>query len=166
MSTTLQLKKRDTGENLVLSTDQFRAILNMPESEAKNQLYDLFKDIIESDAKIHDKRWLEQIVNFIPTDSEGRPKRVPFTEQAKWLKLAERISKLDTKKDGDFTLTAYQETIIWERLNSADFTIQGMPSACVRFIVDFLEATGRRFEDLEPEQDEENKPPKKDKKTE
>jgi len=166
MSTKLQLKKRKSEETIIVSTEQFRAVLKLPKSEAKTQLYDLFKDLIDTNLFVHDKRWLEQIVNFIPADEQGRPKRVPFTEQAKWLKLAERVAKLDAKKEGAFTLTAYQETIIWERLNSDEFTIQGMPAAFVSFILGFLDATGRQFADMEPEKDEDDKKSKKDKKAE
>ena len=165
MSTILNLKKRKSGDTAVLSIDQFRTMLGSPEDEVKDQLYVLFKSLIDIDQYIHDKHWLEQIVNFIALDDQGRPKRVPFTEQAKWLKLAERVGELDDKKEGPFTLTAYQETIIWERLNSDEFTIAGMPSGFVGFVLDFLEATGRRFAEMEPEKEEE-KTTKKDKKAE
>ena len=155
MATKLKLKKRKSGETAILNIDEFRPMLNLPESEGKDQLYTLFKGLLDIDQYVHDKRWLEQIVNFIPADEQGRPKRIPFTEQAKWLKLAGRVAELNIDNEGTFTLSAYQETIIWERLNSADFTITGMPSTFVGFILDFLEATGRRFADMEPEKDEE-----------
>lgn len=166
MSTILNLKKRKSGDTAVLSIDQFRAMLGSPEDEVKDQLYVLFKSLVDIDQYVHDKHWLEKIVNFIALDDQRRPKRVPFTEQAKWLKLAERVGELDDKKEGPFTLTPYQETIIWERLNSDEFTIQGMPQAFTGFILDFLDATGRRFADMEPEKDEDDKSTKKDKKTE
>jgi len=164
MSTTLKLKKRKTGTSITLDSDQIRAILRLPIPEAKERFYDLFSQIINTDSFIHDKRWLEQIVNFIALDSQGNAKRTPFTEQAKWLKLAERVAELDDTKEGDFTLTAYQETILWERLNSDEFTVQGLPQTFVGFVLDFLDTTGRRFADMEPEKDEDDKPLKKDKK--
>ena len=162
MSTELKLKRRETGENIILSTAQFRAILALPEADAKDRLYELFEQLSETEATVHDKRWLEQIINFIPLDREGKPKRVPFTSQAKWLKLAERVVALDDQIEGTFTLSDYQETIMWERLNSDEFTITGMPSAFVGFVLDFLDATGRRFADMEPEKDEAEKPEKKE----
>ena len=155
MSTKLQLKKRKSVDTAVLSIDQFRPMLNLPEPEAKDQLYDLFKNLLDIDQYVHDKHWLEQIVNYIALDDQGNAKRIPFTEQAKWLKLAEKVAKLDDSKEGAFALTAYQETIIWERLNSEDFTMRGMPQTFVSFILSFLDATGRRFADMEPEKDEE-----------
>ena len=154
MSTKLQLKKRLSGETIILSTARFRAILNLPMVEAKDKLYDLFAHLLEAEASVHDKRWLEQIVNFVPLDKDGKPKRTPFTKQAKWLKLAEKVGGLDDTKEGDFTLSGHQETIVWERLNSDEFTVQGMPRAFVSFILDFLDATGRRFADMEPEKSE------------
>ena len=157
MSTTLKLKRRKTGTAITLDSDQLRAIFRLPTSEAKDRLYNMFSQILDTDSFIHDKRWLEQIVNFIVIDKEGRPTRVSLTEQAKWLKLAERVGELDEEKEGDFTLTAYQETIIWERLNSNEFTIQGMPQTFVSFILDFLDTTGRRFADMEPEKDDDDK---------
>jgi len=168
MATKLQLKNRKSEDTAILSVNQFRSMLSLSELEAKDQLYALFKNLLDIDQYVHDKRWLEQIVNFIPVDEQGRPKRIPFTEQAKWLKLAGRVAELDSDIEGTFTLSDYQETIIWERLNSADFTIQGMPPAFVGFILDFLDATGRRFADMEPEKLDEttsDKPPK-DKKAE
>lgn len=164
MSTTLNLKKRKSVDTAVLSIDQFRSMLNSPEAEVKDQLYVLFKQLLDIDQYVHDKHWLEQIVNFIALDDQGRSKRIPFTEQAKWLKLAEKVGELDIKKEEGFTLTAYQETIIWERLNSDEFTISGMPQAFAGFILDFLDATGRRFAEMEPEKEEE-KTTKEDKKT-
>lgn len=167
MSTILKLKKRETKTSITLDSDPLHAILRLPDPEAKDRLHDMLSQMLDTDSFIHDKRWLEQIVNFIVVDKEGRPARVPLTEQAKWLKLAARVAGLDDTKEGDFTLTAYQETIIWERLNSDNFTIQGMPRSFVGFILDFLDATGRRFADMEPEkdEDEDDKTSKKDKKT-
>lgn len=164
MATILNLKKRKSGDTAVLSIDQFRPMLNLPESEAKDQLYALFQNLVDIDQYVHDKHWLEQIVNFIALDNEGNAKRIPFTEQAKWLKLAEKVGELDIKKEGGFTLTAYQETIIWERFNSDDFTMRGMPQAFVGFVLDFLDVTGRRFADMEPEKDEEKSESDKKKK--
>ena len=166
MATKLQLKKRVSGDTIILSTAQFKSILDLPVEDAKDRLYELFENLIETDAMVHDKRWLEQIVNFLPLDKEGRPKRTPFTNQVKWLKLAEKVGELDDKKEGPFTLTGFQETIIWERLNSDEFTITGMPTGFVGFVLDFLDVTGRRFADMEPEKDEDDKSTKKDKKAE
>ena len=155
MATKLKLKKRRSENMAVLSLDQFRSIFKLPELEAKDRLYNLFKNLLDEDnPSVHDKHWLEQIVNFVPLDNQNKPKRIPFTEQAKWLKLAARVAELEIDKEGDFTLSDYQETIIWERLNSAEFAIQGMPLAFVSFILDFLDATGRRFADMEPEKSE------------
>ncbi|MBA7515244.1 hypothetical protein ES705_07283 [subsurface metagenome] len=166
MSTTLKLKKRKTGISIMLDSDQLRVILRLPTPEAKDRLHDMFSRMLDSDSFIHDRRWLEMIVNFVAVGREGRPTRVKLTEQAKWLKLAERVAEIDDAKENDFTLTAYQETIIWERLNSEEFTIAGMPSGLAGFILDFLDATGRRFANMEPEKDEDDKPSKKDKNVE
>lgn len=153
--TILKLKKRKTGTSMTLDMEQLRVILNMPTPTAKDRLHDLLSNLLAStEPEIHDKRWLEQIVNFVAVDKEGRPVRVPLTEQAKWLTIAARIADLDDSGEGDFALSAYQETIIWERLNSDEFTITGMPQAFAAFVLDFLEVTGRRFAEMEPEKPE------------
>lgn len=150
MSTVLQLKKRQSGSSVTLDTEQLHAVLNLPAPTAKDRLYDMLSGLMDSKPFIHDKRWLEQIVNFIAVDKENRPVRVPLTEQTKWLKLATRIGELDDSVEGDFTLSDYQETILWERLNNEEFTVTGMPQAFASFLLDFLETTGRRFADMEP----------------
>jgi len=156
MATKLQLKKRKAGGTITVDMMRIRSIMEQPENEAKDLLYRMFSDLKDIEGNVHDKKWLEEIVNYIPVDEQGRPQRVTLVEQAKWLRLAERVARLDDENEGDFTLTDYQETIIWERLNSPDFKISGMPQAFVSFVLDFLEATGRRFADMEPERDEES----------
>jgi len=156
MATKLRLKNRKVGGTVTIDVARIRSIMERPEAEAKDLLYQMFENLKDVEGSIHDKKWLEEIVNYIPTDDQGRPQKVTLVEQAKWLRLAERVAKLDGEREGDFTLTDYQETIIWERLNSPDFKISGMPQAFVSFVLDFLEATGRRFADMEPEKDEES----------
>jgi len=156
MATKLRLKNRKVGGTVTIDVARIRSIMERPEAEAKDLLYQMFENLKDVEGSIHDKKWLEEIVNYIPTDDQGRPQKVTLVEQAKWLRLAERVAKLDGEREGDFTLTDYQETIIWERLNSPDFKISGMPQAFVFFVLDFLEATGRRFADMEPEKEEEN----------
>jgi len=156
MATKLRLKNRNVGGTVTIDVARVRSIMERPEDEAKDLLYRMFENLKDVEGSVHDKKWLEEIVNYIPTDDQGRPQKVTLVEQAKWLRLAERVAKLDGEREGDFTLSDYQETIIWERLNSPDFKISGMPQAFVLFVLDFLEATGRRFADMEPEKEEEN----------
>jgi len=156
MTTKLQLKNRKVGGTVTIDVTHIRKIMERPADDAKELLYEMFENLKGVEGTIHDKKWLEEIVNYIPLDDKGQPKQVSLIEQAKWLKLAECVAKLEYGREDDFILNDFQENIIWERLNSPDFKITGFPSAFVSFVLDFLEATGRRFSDMEPEKEKEN----------
>jgi len=118
------------------------------EKESKDELWDMFKNLVENDTKVSDVEWLKLIVNHVPKDG------LPLTKMAKWLPLAERVNDLDENKEGTFTLSQFQSDLIWERLRSDKFILHKMPSAFVSFILDFKKVTGKHFPDEEPEETE------------
>jgi hypothetical protein len=144
---TLELKERPSG-----------VVLNMPvamieelvEANDKNKLWDLFKGLVEKKpSKVHDKRWLELIVNWTP--KEG----IPLTEGARWLKLAVRVGALDDQREGKFTLSKDHVDQIWKRVTSPEFKINNISLAFAAFILDFQKATGKHFTEEDDFEDKE-----------
>ena len=143
MSIKLNLKKRLSRETLSLPLPLIKGLIDR---EDKDGLWNLFNNLANDDnVYVHDRNWLELIINWIP---EGG---VPLTESAKWFKLAKRVSALDTDKEGDFTLTPYQNDLIWQRLISPSFKLERLPPAFVHFVIDYQEASGRHFPEEEPD---------------
>jgi len=95
--------------------------------------------------RVHDKRWLETIVNFVPARDDGQPIPQPLTKQAEWMKLARRVGELDETIEGTFQLSSADVERIWRRLNDEKFAMRGFPTAYQEFILDFCEKTGKRF---------------------
>ena len=143
MAIKLKIKKRDEKLNVSIPLSLAKAII---EKESKDELRNIFKDLVENDTNVSDVEWLKLIVNHVP---EGG---LPLTKMAKWLPLAERVNDLDENKEGTFTLSQFQTDLIWERLRSDKFILHKMPSAFVSFILDFKKTTGKHFSDEEPEE--------------
>lgn len=146
MSTILNLKKRVTRETLSLPLFILKGFVD---KDDKDGLWSFFQSLAnDNEVYVHDKHWLELIVNWMP---EGG---MALTESAKWFKLADRVSTLDIDKEGDFTLTAYQSDIIWQRLINPKFKMDRLPAPFVKFVMDFQEVTGRHFPEEEPDEAE------------
>jgi hypothetical protein len=155
MSVVLELKKRTQTTSLQVPVQPIQDALAQGEVEGKNTLWNFFKELGTVEPTVHDKNWLEMITNWIATDEQGQPKPVSLTKQAKWFKLAERISALDPEKEGKFTLSQFQADLIWSRLTNEEFTIIRMPVPFISFIMEFQEAIGKQFPDVEIEEEKE-----------
>ncbi len=146
MSTILNLKKRVTRDSLNLPLFIVKGFID---KEDKDGLWNFFASLAnEDEVYVHDKHWLELIINWVPEGGTS------LTESAKWFKLADRVTSLDTGKEGNFTLTAYQSDIIWQRLINPNFKMERLPAPFVKFVMDFQGATGRHFPEEEPNETE------------
>ena len=150
-SITLHLKIRDNDEVATASVAYLRAIYSQKSVDRiKDSLYEFFKPIRESPAKIHDKHWLKMIVDFVPMTETGQPsqpliaKLTSLTTLAPWLDLALRISHL-TKSSDSLELSIADIDLIWSRLCSPDFRVEKIPTPFAEFLLDFLTATGKSF---------------------
>ena len=139
MAYTLKLKRRAGRDALQIP---LQALKNMLANGRDTLLADLER--IAKDDQVHDKAWLETIVNWTP---EGG---MPLTEMSKWMKLAQRVSSLDDGREGDFTLSQWHVDLIWSRLTDARYKVIRMSPPFVEFLIGFQEATGKRFENQEP----------------
>lgn len=143
MSTTMKLKKRLTRETLTLPINVLKGFVDRDDKEG---LFNFFGSLAnEDEIYVHDKHWLELLVNWMP---EGG---VALTESAKWFKLASRVADLDVEKEGNFTLSAYQADLVWQRLVNPQFKLDRLPQPFIGFVQDFQEASGRHFPEEEPD---------------
>jgi len=146
MATILKLKKRVTRDTLNLPLFLVKGFVD---KEDKDGLWNFFASLAKEDEVfVHDKHWLELIINWMPEGGHS------LTESAKWFKLADRVSALDTDREGDFTITAYQTDIIWQRLIDPKFKLERLPVPFVKFVTDFQGITGRHFPEEEPDVEE------------
>ncbi|HLE03857.1 MAG TPA: hypothetical protein VI729_04485 [Anaerolineales bacterium] len=143
MAYTLKLKWRPGRESISIPLQNLREMLK---SQPEQVLEELGR--LAANDQVHDKFWLEMIVNWAP---EGG---IPLTEMSKWLKLAQRVGSLDDSREGDFTLSQWTVDLIWARLTHPKFLMVRMSPALAGFLVEFQEATGKRFQDQEPEPEE------------
>jgi hypothetical protein len=143
MATNLNLKKRPTRDTLALP---FMLIKGYVDREDRDGLWKFFEGLSDDDeTMVHDKHWLELIVNWMP---EGG---APLAESAKWFKLAGRVAALDPDREGNFTLSDFQAELIWKRLISPNFKMDRLPAPFVAFVQDFQKASGRHFPEEEPD---------------
>lgn len=146
MATKLNLKKRKDEPTITLSIPQIQSFLD---SGSKDGLWNFFIGVKDKETKdyVHDKFWLETIVNWVP---EGG---LPMTTMAKWFKLADKVTGLDDTREGTITLSDFQVGLIWGRMNDANFKLVKLNPQLVGFIMDFQEASGRHFEEEEPDKE-------------
>jgi len=142
---TLKLKLRDQkADRLMLDLKAIGNLVKEDTEESRKNLFDTFKKL-SARPQVHDKRWLEMIVNFTPRDG------APLTELAKWLGLAKRVADLDDTREGTFTLSQWHVDLIWSRLSSDKFVlVNGLDPLLAEFLLEFMQVTGKNFPDGEP----------------
>ena len=153
MAVELYLKKRGQSDTARVSLRLIREIMSQDGVVGKDRLWELFDNIKDAALPIHDKIWLETLVNWMPTtrDMQGRmvPKPVPLTDKYKWIKLIQRVAELDEDREGPFTLSQLQADILWKRLVSKEFEIVNLPIPFIEFLLDLQEAYGKQLPEIE-----------------
>ncbi|KKL75670.1 hypothetical protein LCGC14_2052560 [marine sediment metagenome] len=137
----INLKLRN-GKQVITALKQI--VVDIIKSGDKEVLWNTFKQLTEDDT-VHDKEWLEMIVNWVPSGG------LPLTEMSRWLKLAKRVGDLDGRPEGTFTLSEWHVNLIWDRLTNEDFKLSILSPAFAAFLLDFQAVTGKSFEDGEPD---------------
>jgi hypothetical protein len=143
MATTLQLKKRLANDQVGIN----RRLLVQKIEQDKQQpgiMASFFEQALASNDLpdyVHDKQHLELIAYWQP---EGG---LTTREDAKWLGLRARISRLDDTAEGGFTLNSAQADLIWKRLKDERFK-GGRGEQWSAFMLDYLSATRNVFEDV------------------
>ncbi len=147
MAVKLKLKKRKDDPTITMSISQLQSIITTGEPDG---LLNFFTGIMEKEVKkyIHDKSWLEMIVNWVP---EGG---LPMTTMAKWFKLTSKVAELDDTKEGTIILSDFQVALIWGRLTDPKYKMVRVSPQYIGFIQDFQKASGRHFEEEEPDKEE------------
>jgi hypothetical protein len=142
MATTLKLKKRPISDFVNFPLKLLREVMM---SGDKDALWDLCSPVLSGDLTVHDKRWLELLIDWAPEGGQ------PLSRSAPWFKLAARVAEIDPEREGEFTLSQYQTELVWGRMTNPGFKVDSLPSAFIGFIVDFQEVTGRHFAEEEPD---------------
>jgi len=124
----LMLKQRKSDERIEMSPD----ICKLSKDELYNRVQSA--NIVDT---IHDKVWMEMIVNHIP---EGG---LTMTEVAAWFPLTSRLNELDTSKECELLLTVQDIDMIWKRLQDQNFKLQRTSYALVEFFLDLQKVVGR-----------------------
>lgn len=145
MAVKVTLKKRRALDHILVPID---TIVPLVEKDDKENLMNFFTGLAKQEWVVHDRRWLEHIINWVPEGGQ------PLTKAAMWFKLAARVAELDPEKEGGFTFSKFQADLIWTRLNNPQFVVDRVPQAFRDFILDFQEASGMKF----PEEEEDDKP--------
>jgi hypothetical protein len=145
MSVVLKLKLRPLPGSMSVSVAFITGIMQQPRPVAEQQLYNKFQELLGNGAadRVHDKMWLETIVNWTPTDGQ-----LSLTEAAPWFKLAARVARLDDQREGDFTLSSAQADLIFNRLKDERFQVRQLNAAFAQFCLDFMAAFGKRLDSI------------------
>lgn len=140
----LQLRQRELHDTVSVPAKTIAGILA---EGTKDQLWAFFAEVAKRKGTVHDKQWLQMIVNWTP---EGG---LALAELSKWLKLVQRVDRLDDTKEGPFTLSLAQADLIWRRLTSADYKVRGLDPNFAAFVSEYLRASGHHFVDVTDEMD-------------
>ena len=66
---TLELKRRKGDNRVIIPLDVIKAIINRPNPEvAKQELWNFFEPVRETDVYTHDKLWLKKLIDWQPRD--------------------------------------------------------------------------------------------------
>lgn len=139
---TLDLQGRETDGTVEVNMEVVRRILDMPDVVAGRQFVKMFKAL---EATVHDSFWLSTIINWSP--QEG----LPLTTIAPWLKLAERVAKLDINYEGPFVLSSGQADLIYNRLEDPNFKLNGLSPALAAFLLMFFKAIDKHPKEMTKE---------------
>ena len=146
MSYTLKLKLRKVKNNLLIPVEQIQSILDTKDRE---KLWETFEGLSKLKPVIHDKEWLEMIINWIPEHG------MPFIETSRWLKLAVKVSELDDTTETELELSQKHINLIWDRLTSSEFKLRNqLSSAFAEFILEFQDTTKKTLISDEDELEE------------
>jgi hypothetical protein len=140
-ATTLQLKRRPRTGTIGLNLGWLTQVMQQPPEVGKDLLWNELKPLSAATPTVHDKEWLEIIVNWVPENGQ-----LKFTEMAPWLKLASRVAALDDQREGPFTLSSGQADLIFNRLKDERFTLRSLPAALADFCLEFMTAYGKRID--------------------
>ena len=158
--TKLELKIRTRSKSVRVEISKILEWLDSSEEDAKQLMYDYFSPMTEENAQVHDKVFLQGIINWVPVDEKsGRPKGLLFTDRVQWIPLTRKVNAVDESKEGTILLTNKDIDLIMHRLKSKQYKTIGFSEPFTDFLINFLEQTGKWFDGFDPkEMDEEDQP--------
>lgn len=146
----LLLKQREDDTSATFRIALMREVVKRREEEAKDALYAMFKPYANGMGEgVHDTHWLKIIINW------AGEKGLPLTEMAKWFGIAKKVNRLKGQGDEELLLSEREVDLLFARMKDDKFTITGLQPSFVEFMLDFCDATGRQFDTMVKEKDEE-----------
>lgn len=144
---TFQTKLRTQEDVVSIRMDRLRDLLT--EKDAGTRLFEEFGRYAALPARVHDKVWLEMILDWVPSSKAPSGQFVPdglsITEQAKWIDLARRVRRLKEEDGATLRLYGWEVEMIWKRVTSQNFLMQRFSLALLEFLQEFGQATGNSF---------------------
>lgn len=138
-NTVMNLKLRKVEGTI---TARMEPVAEIIRSGDKDVLFEMFSSLKSQPQFIHDQWWLELITGYVPKDG------IAPRDQAPWFGLRARVGKLDTTREGRFTLNPSQSALIWKRICDPDFRVNVMSGLWSEFVVEFCRAAGTQFEGM------------------
>ena len=159
MTTILKLKVRQRSNTVNVSVEMIKAWLDQSEEDAAQSMYEFFKPIKENEPTVHDKIFLANIINWVPTirDKAGNitSTGLSLTQQVRWYKLADRLDDVSDEEEGEIKLANKDIDAIMERIKSPEYKMPGLSKPYREFLTDFLRTTHKYFDDFDPSKDDE-----------
>jgi len=148
----LEVKLRPNGRKRVynIAADAVEKIMAEEPARAGELLFSAFKGTQAREDKVSDVVWLEQLVSWTP---QGEKAGMSIKEMAPYIRLAERIGRLPDDKELRVRFSDYDIGLLHTRMTRDDFKWQLLSPALAGFVADFLDATGKKFDTIEDDED-------------
>lgn len=151
---TLELKRRKGDNRVILPLNVIKSLMRNPNSEiAKQELWNYFEPVLETEVYTHDKLWIKKLIDWQP------PGGLALSTIAEWFPLIANFKEIDDSKDCEFEITKFQAGLLWNRLNNDKFVpfpeVPGQPppeisTTFVEFVMYLQEVGGFHFGKEEP----------------
>jgi hypothetical protein len=152
---TLELKRRKGDNRIILPLNVVKALMRNPNPEiAKQELWNYFEPVLETDIYTHDKLWIKKLIDWQP------PGGLALSAIAEWFPLIGNFKEIDDSKDCDFVITKFQAGLLSDRLQNDKFIpfpeVPGQPPpeisvTFIEFVMYFNGVCGFHFGKEEPE---------------
>lgn len=162
MATILKLKLRDRGDSVTIPFQAVANWLKLDEETAKDRMYTFFQPLKGNDLQIHDKRFMEQTINWSPvvvTERGPVAKGLPLTEQLRWHRIGRELEEIPDDEEGILKLRSKDIDLIIERWKDKEFKLESIFQRpwIFDFLMEFQETMKRWIsDDLEKDLEDES----------
>ncbi len=140
------LKFREQADQVAMPVARLQDLMRGGDRE---RLWTEFVPFLERKPSIHDKFWLEMILDWVPgskaPNGQFVPDGLPLTEQAKWIDLARRIRRVQEEDGAVLRLYGWEAEMIWKRVTDGRFLMQRFSLPLLEFLLELGHITGNVF---------------------